>query len=91
VGFSPRQHSTDVYSGDLKYLNWQYTWWSGVYSIVLTKASLLHRDYLKAYDEVIPKAMLAHIDKAKNCEDLAMAYVIALKVRMLLCSFCYHW
>lgn len=33
--------------GQRNYLRWQHTWWSGTYSIILTKASLLHRDYLK--------------------------------------------
>ncbi len=80
MGFSPRMHASDVDTGALRYLNWQFTWWSGVYSIMLTKASLLHRDYLYAYDKVVPGAMLQHIDSVRNCEDIAMAYVVALQV-----------
>lgn len=52
-----------------------------MYSIMLTKACFLHRDYLAAYDKTVPPAMIAHIDKQKNCEDIAMAFVVAKVVR----------
>jgi hypothetical protein len=50
VGISPRIHRYDAESGDLRYLNWQYTWWNGAYSIVLTKASVMHRSYILGPD-----------------------------------------
>jgi hypothetical protein len=55
-----------------------------VYTVMLTKAALLHRDYLKDYDRLIPASMLEHIDKGRNCEDLAMAHVVAKEVRSAL-------
>lgn len=73
-------HANNIVTGLSRYLNWQYTWWSGIYSIVLTKGCILHREYLAQYDKVIPTNMLQHIDKVKNCEDIAMAYVVALQV-----------
>lgn len=81
VGFSPRLHSFDVYTGRTKYLRWQHSWWSGIYSIMLTKASLLHKDYLDAYPRLVPQSFLAYIDSVRNCEDIAMAYVVATLTR----------
>jgi hypothetical protein len=52
-----------------------------MYTIMLTKAAILHRDFLPKYDQIIPKAMVEHIDKNRNCEDIAMAYVVAKEVR----------
>ena len=39
-------HSFSDPLGQRRYLRWQNTWWSGTYSIILTKACLLHRNYL---------------------------------------------
>ena len=72
-------HANNVVIGLSRYLNWQFTWWSGIYSIVLTKGCILHRDYLAQYDKIVPATMLQHIDHIKNCEDIAMAYVVALQ------------
>jgi hypothetical protein len=74
-------HVFDIVTGLYKYLNWQYTWWSGTYTIMLTKAALIHRDYLPHYYKIIPKDMLDHIDQNRNCEDLSMAYVVANLVK----------
>lgn len=76
VGFSPRMHGTDPVTGQDRYLRWQNTWWAGVYSISLTKASFLHRDYLASFFSVLPERTIASIDQHRNCEDLAMAYVV---------------
>ena len=51
-----------------------------MYTIMLTKAAILHRDYLSEFDKLIPIDMVKHIDGARNCEDIAMAYVVAKKV-----------
>jgi hypothetical protein len=53
-----------------------------MYSIMLTKISLLHRDYLFKYasGKVLPARFLEHIDQARNCEDIAMAYLVAVEV-----------
>lgn len=78
VGFSPRMNAFDAYSGRSRYLRWQHTWWSGLYSIMLTKVAFLHRDYLDAYFDVIPSEFLQYVDRHRNCEDLAMAYTVAV-------------
>jgi len=48
-----------------------------MYSIMLTKISFLHRDYLAAFSKHTPTAFLDHITKIRNCEDVAMAHVVA--------------
>jgi len=77
VGFSPRMIAFDITSGATRYLRWQHTWWSGMYAVMLSKVSFLHRDYLAQYDKLVPKSFVEHIDNGKNCEDIAMAYVVA--------------
>ena len=81
VGYSPRMHAVDASTGIMRYLRWQHTWWSGVYSIVLTKASFLHRDHLVAFAKTVPPAFLDHIDRVRNCEDLAMALTVLSTTR----------
>ena len=44
---------------------------------MLTKVSILHRDYLSEFFRLVPSNFLQHIDKNRNCEDIAMAYVVA--------------
>jgi hypothetical protein len=75
VGITPRLISHNTITGLARYLNWQYTWWNGIYSLVLTKACLLHQKYLSAYDRIIPPQFLQYIDEHRNCEDVAMAVV----------------
>jgi hypothetical protein len=71
-------HAFDALTGRSRYLRWQHTWWSGVYSIVLTKVSYFHKSYLQDYFRLIPESFLEYVDKHRNCEDLAMAYVISV-------------
>ena len=40
------------------YHSWWYVWWSGRYSMVLTKAALLHRRYLSLYSLTIYSLIL---------------------------------
>lgn len=77
VGISPRLNTHHPITGESRYLNWQYTWWNGQYTIVLTKASMMHKDYLYLYDKLVPPFFLKFIDENRNCEDIAMAYVVA--------------
>jgi hypothetical protein len=79
VGYSPRMHAFDAETGSSRYLRWQHTWWSGIYSIMLTKAAYMHRDYLADFNKIIPKSFQDHVDNVRNCEDIALAYVIAKK------------
>jgi hypothetical protein len=81
VGYSPRMHAQDATTGKMRYLRWQHTWWSGVYSIVLTKASFMHRDSLREFGAKVPDVFRQHVDKVRNCEDLAMALTVARQTR----------
>ena len=83
VGFSPRMTVNDILTGKMRYLNWQYTWWNGIYTIMLTKAAIMHRDYLAEYDRYVPIEMLNHVDKMRNCEDISMAQVVAKLVSFI--------
>lgn len=87
VGVSPRMHAFDVDTGEIRYLRWQHVWWNGFYSIMLTKASMLHRNYFDSYKNLMSKFALDYIDKHKNCEDLAMAFVVATEVLVLNTNF----
>ena len=80
VGFSPRMLTYDIETGAIKYQRWQHTWWSGLYSIVLTKGALFHKKYLQQYHKETPVKFLEHVDKNRNCEDIAMAHLIAKEV-----------
>lgn len=55
VGYSPRLHAIDTTTGKARYLRWQHTWWSGMYSIVLSKVCFLHKDYLADFFKVLHK------------------------------------
>jgi len=81
VGYSPRMITNDPISGKTKYMRWQHTWWSGIYSIVLTKATFLHKRYLYEYKKLIPASMLSYIDSVRNCEDIAMAHIVAAQAK----------
>lgn len=37
-----------------RYNGWWKVWWDGEYSLILTKAAFLHRDFLKAYTDEMP-------------------------------------
>lgn len=80
VGYSPRMYAYHTDSGLLRYLNWQFTWWNGAYAIMLTKVCMLHRDYLPAFDQVLPKSYTDFVDSSRNGEDLGMAFVVHSKV-----------
>lgn len=79
VGYSPRMIGWDTTTGNVKYLRWQHTWWSGLYSIMLTKITFLHKQYLNSYKTDTPPAFLEHVDRMRNCEDVAMAHLVATK------------
>jgi Glycosyl transferase family 64 domain len=80
VGFVPRLVTWEPSSQRHSYRSWWFTWWNGAYNLVLTKACFLHRDYLSSYAK-LPPPVLAYIDKHRNCEDLAMSFVVAKESR----------
>ena len=47
------------------------------YSIILTKFMFMSADYLFAYSCLMPEEVHRYVDQALNCEDIAMALLIA--------------
>ena len=41
------------------------------------QGAFLHRDYLQHYTEAMPAGIHAHVDAHRNCEDIAMAFLVA--------------
>lgn len=76
AGFYPRLHVLDSECKHRYLQGWGTLAWHGRYSLVLTKAAMLHRDYLEAYTNHMPGAIRAHVDAVRNCEDLAMALLV---------------
>ena len=75
VGFMPRIHLRS--NGKLVYRCWWRVWWSGTYSIILTKAAVLHHDFFHLYTNVMPQSIRELVDRSRNCEDLAMQFLLA--------------
>lgn len=76
VGYMPRIHLRRS-DGSLVYRCWWRVWWHGVYSIILTKAAFLHHDYLREYTENMPAQIRELVDQKRNCEDIAMQFLVA--------------
>ncbi|KAI6205206.1 Exostosin-2-like protein [Aphelenchoides besseyi] len=47
------------------------------YNMILTSGAFLHRNYLFAYWNTMPKEIREWVDKWKNCEDIAMNFLIS--------------
>jgi len=79
VGFMPRTHSSVKSSNSLHYAYncWWKVWWDGSYSMILTKAAFLHRKFLDLYTHRMPAKIREYVDEKKNCEDIAMSFLIA--------------
>lgn len=82
VGFFPRLASPprdpkNQYS--TIYHTWPYVYMKHRFNIILTKASFLHKKYLDMYfdDQHNPKEVLDYVDEHFNCEDIAMAFLVA--------------
>lgn len=75
VGFMPRIHIRR--NGILEYRCWWRVWWHGTYSIILTKAAILHHDFFAIYQSPKQKAVRELVDERWNCEDIAMQFLIA--------------
>ena len=81
VGFMPRVHIRDS-QGILRYRCWWSTWWHGVYSMVLTKAAILHHKFLVKYTSDMPAKIRDLIDHERNCEDIAMQFLMSNATRL---------
>ena len=74
VGFYPRLHTLGRTAvGNVpaayEYHSWWYVWWTGRYSIVLTKAAVFHKGYLRLYHgPSMPSAVRQYVDDHMNCE-----------------------
>ncbi|KAB2619232.1 exostosin-like 3 [Pyrus ussuriensis x Pyrus communis] len=78
VGFFVRSHDID-----LSRKEWIYTVHPDKYSIMLTKFMLLKSEYLYRYSCAggpVMASMRKIVDKAQNCEDLLMNFVVADEV-----------
>ncbi|GFR46368.1 hypothetical protein Agub_g7948, partial [Astrephomene gubernaculifera] len=77
AGFYPRLHVLDKQCRYRYLQGFGTLTWHGAYSLVLTKAAMLHRDYLEYYTNHMDPAVRQHVDAVHNCEDLAMSLLVA--------------
>lgn len=81
VGFVPRMHwlKNKRYSQFPKYTygGWWSVWWTGTYSMVLSKCALFHRKYLELYTNHMPAQVRDFVTRERNCEDIAMSFLVA--------------
>jgi len=79
VGFMPRTHTPIQFGNSIQYMYncWWKVWWEGSYSMILTKAAFLHRDYLDMYTNSMPESIRNYVDENRNCEDIAMSFLVA--------------
>jgi len=76
IGFFPRWTGTDKHGAD-KYLFQSEDNVLGGYSIMLTKAMVLHKKYLYLYNCVFSHILHDTVNENTNCEDLAMNFLVA--------------
>ncbi|KAG6395435.1 hypothetical protein SASPL_146080 [Salvia splendens] len=80
VGFVPRIHWVDKsYNGQAAYIysGWWSVWWTGTYSMILSKAAFFHKKYLSMYTNEMPSSIREYVTKNRNCEDIAMSFLVA--------------
>lgn len=82
VGYYPRLASAPrngIGGGDsLVYHGWPTVFLRQKFNLVLTKASFLHAKYLELYSsDAHPQEIRDYVDRHMNCEDIAMAMVVA--------------
>jgi len=71
VGFFPRLSINNTYYGWFNVLLHQ------TYNIILTKAAMLNRKYVYEYTNELNPAVKSVVEQYKNCEDIAMQYLIS--------------
>ncbi|KAI4299438.1 hypothetical protein L6164_032899 [Bauhinia variegata] len=80
VGFVPRAHwvdSSKVDGDKFRYGGWWSVWWTGTYSMVLSKAAFFHKKYFSLYTNEMPASIREYVTKNRNCEDIAMSFLVA--------------
>ncbi|CAI2348607.1 unnamed protein product [Caenorhabditis sp. 36 PRJEB53466] len=71
VGFPARHHAR---YGDSMFYNSNHTCQM---SMILTGAAFIHKNYLSAYTYQMPSVIREHVDRIRNCEDIAMNYLVS--------------
>ncbi|KAK9143630.1 hypothetical protein Syun_013030 [Stephania yunnanensis] len=80
VGFVPRMHWLDMKKNGVAYYEyegWWSVWWTGTYSMVLSKAAFFHKKYLDLYTNKMPSSIRDYVTRERNCEDIAMSLLVA--------------
>uniref|UniRef100_J3MHF3 Glycosyl transferase 64 domain-containing protein n=1 Tax=Oryza brachyantha TaxID=4533 RepID=J3MHF3_ORYBR len=80
VGFVPRMHwlaDPGSNTKEYRYGSWWSVWWTGTYSMVLSKASFFHRQYLDLYTNHMLPSIRNYVNENRNCEDIAMSFLVA--------------
>ncbi|KAB1217764.1 Exostosin-like 2 [Morella rubra] len=80
VGFVPRMHWVEKSKGSIDYYiygGWWSVWWTGTYSMVLSKAAFFHKKYFILYTNEMPASIREYVTKNRNCEDIAMSFLVA--------------
>ncbi|KAI4382785.1 hypothetical protein MLD38_008701 [Melastoma candidum] len=80
VGFVPRIHWLDHSESGVdryRYDGWWSVWWTGTYSMVLSKAAFFHKKYLSLYTNAMPASIREYVTRNRNCEDIAMSFLVA--------------
>ncbi|KAL8470320.1 hypothetical protein ACS0TY_032969 [Phlomoides rotata] len=80
VGFVPRIHWVDKLKDGQKwyiYSGWWSVWWTGTYSMILSKAAFFHKKYLSMYTYEMPSSIREYVTQSRNCEDIAMSFLVA--------------
>lgn len=83
VGFWPRAVARDAAAcGGYTYVSAEPALFlRGEFSIILTKAAFLHASYFDAYTHDQPATMREYVSNRRECEDIAMAFLIANATR----------
>ena len=79
AGYYPRLASSKSKSPtEFLYHTWPVVFWRHKFNFVLTKASFMHSKYLGLYSgHLFPQAVRDYVDEHMNCEDVAMALLVA--------------
>ncbi|XP_078177926.1 nucleotide-diphospho-sugar transferases superfamily protein [Carex rostrata] len=82
VGFVPRMHwlrdpTENCMEEQYIYGGWWSVWWSGSYSMILSKAAFFHKQYLAIYTNQMLPSIRDYVTKNRNCEDIAMSFLVA--------------
>jgi glycogenin len=72
LALPPRGHRKSLYLSKHATLLWH-----GRYSIIVTKGAVMHARYLAAYSEEMPQAVRDMVVQKRNCEDLAMQFLVS--------------